>query len=185
MILQSIVYPNDTCSVIELFYRGNNKIIQRDDSYVIPCNSSISFYTYMNMFDMDVWNKYTDISYVCFRIYVKGIGKLILKSRINKKEKFIGEQVFNSGKFIELTFKIDAQTGNGQCYFEIESEQEVIIKDGCFETESTSCKSVNITLNMCTYQRKDWLCSNLKKIRTSRFFDISDELYNKLNVIVD
>lgn len=188
MVLQTIIYPNECCLQKEIYYQSKVDIVQKEGIVYVPENTEISFLSYMNMFDVDLWKQYTSISKIVFKSEVCGRGKFVIRS-INEHEKIsIAEKKFDNPNesFICEELEIELAEIGGKIYFELVSYSNVGIKQASFETLSgqKQNRDIDIALNICTYQRKHYIDNTIRKLKTSRFFDNKEELYGKLSVYI-
>ena len=86
MVLQSVVYPNNVCKNFELYYRNIELLLYDEKTVVLSAGNRVSFFSYMNCFDIDMWKKYTYIQVVSLRLGVKGKGRIYLKCRNKYKD---------------------------------------------------------------------------------------------------
>ena len=189
MVLQSIVFPDNKGQKKELYYRGNTEIKEEKGYFIVPKGETISFFTYMNMLDIDAWKKYTDLSSIRFLMEIHGSGFLIIKSKNKQKDTILYKCHFSkeqTREWQELRYEIDLTVNTGCCYFEIITESDVEIKNARFETDEIveDEYDVCIALNICTFHRKWELLNNFKKITESRFFETKDALYQKLHIMI-
>ena len=186
MILQSIIYPCDVCEQKEIYYQSEQRLIQYEDKVIVPTDSKVSFFSYMNAFDCDVWKKYTSISNVQFLMKLTGKGCVALRCKTKEKDVLLEEQRFDilASAWKEIIFELNLKEQEGFCYFEIISESAIQIKTARFETQEKSEREVHIALNICTYHRNQEIKENIAQLRKSRFFNRDDSLYHKLSVVV-
>lgn len=188
MILQSIVVPNSICEQTELYYQSNAEIKIHEDCLALAAKADISFFSYMNMFDINAWRKYTKITKINFQVQVKGKGNLFLKTKTEERDKVL--MVFDlcqalSSDWTTLIYEIDLVKENGCCYFQVFTESEMLIRNACFTTVNDEiANEVKIALNICTYHRNMEIQRNLKQLRNSRFFCSQDELFHGLQIVV-
>lgn len=190
MILQSIILPDSKCLCKNLYYKGSIEFVEQENYMIISEKQRVSFFSYMNMFDAKAWYKYTTLSSVYFTIEAKGVGRLFLKSKTEVGEEILAEDCFlnnETDKWKVYSYHIALTENLGCCYFEIEADSKVIIQNAKFQTDTMLYgKDIRIALNICTFHRKEEIQRNLEQLKRSRFFDRTDELFQKLNfVIVD
>lgn len=187
MILQSILSPCAPCLQKELYYQSASELAFENGCMFLPDNSQVSFFSYINMFDTDVWGKYTDLSKVYFSVDLKGSGCISVKCKTQDQQIVLSEYDFSTTKSWE-TFSVDIDLKNikGCCYFEIVSRSKVIIQNARFETSEPRSvnKEIQIALNICTYHRNTDINRNLKQLKESLFFSTKNELSGKLYVMV-
>lgn len=187
MVLQRIILPDRTCDKKEMYYQAEMRLEQVNSNIMIPAKKGVSFFSYMNMCDLDTWKKYTVLSNVKFHVEVKGAGYLSLKTKTREKEQILSEHSFtgsNIAGWETYDYEISLEKTDGCCYFEIISETDMLIKDACFLSSENENQDVTLALNICTYHRNQAIERNIKQLRNSRFFVPEDELFKKLKVMV-
>lgn len=189
MILQSILYPCDTCMCPELYYINADVFIQEENSITIPAASQISFFSYMNSFDIDFWKKYTTVLNVSLVAELSGKGTMLLKCRNGSDDIILSEyafQTYDAQDFEEINMDIPLSWQKGKCYFEIKSDTNVHMRNARYETSDTMSAhhDIHIALNICTYHRNEDIARNITQLKKCRFFDTSDFLYHRLSIII-
>lgn len=179
--------PDRTCEKKEIYYQAEMRLEQVNSNIMIPAKKGVSFFSYMNMCDLDTWKKYTVLSNVKFHVEVKGAGYLSLKTKTREKEQILSEHSFtgsNIAGWETYDYEVSLEKTDGCCYFEIMSETDMLIKDACFLSSENESQDVTLALNICTYHRNKEIERNLNQLRNSRFFVPEDELFQKLRVMV-
>lgn len=189
MILQSILYQFSDGNQSKLYYKSESELSQTGECLVIPPICNVSFFSYINIFDIDAWKKYTSLSTVRFMVDLYGTGSIFLKNKTTRAEFVLTEYHFSNQKNMQwenFTFDINIDELTGCCYFEINSDSEVQIKNGRFEIANVVdvYHKVKLSLNICTYHRNKDILRNLRQLKKSRFFKPDDELYSMLCVMV-
>ncbi len=188
MILQTIIASNPACLDKEFYYQCESELVETTDSLILHPNHTVSFFSYMNMFDIDMWKKYTHLSSIHVGIEISGCGSIALKGIANGQIYLLQKQPFLTTDNIPwktICFNVDFEKHCGICYLEICSVSEVHFRNARFETSEPSPleKDVHIAINICTYHRNEEVQKNLRQLRGSRFFQSNDELFEKLHIV--
>lgn len=186
MILQNIILPDSVCEEPKLYYQADEILECKDAVVRIPARQKVSFFSYMNIFDVNAWKKYTRLEKVAFQLSAKGCGTIFLKVKDTNCDEIITSFQITDCDWTDYSYEICLDQVRGCCYFEIQAESEVWIKDACFTVADVSEKSCNVklALNICTYHRNAEIKRNLELLRSSRFFQPQDELYEKLQIMI-
>lgn len=160
MILQNILFPPEQ-SCEEMYIRAFHMPCRQYKPFVVPHGGVIRTDTYMNVFDVGAWKKYTKVSDLSLCVRGKGIG--ILKCFWERKneepiclfEKPIKNDLEDLGKekFPILEFE---RMNAGILYFEFQAETDSVI-EAWFEAESIVKKNVKLSIIICTYKRQKQL----------------------------
>ena len=182
MVVQSFIFPNSVCMEKELYFRANENVyFENEHIYMFP-NGKVTTDTYMNLFDAAAWQKYTGIRKWKILFQVAGVGKVKLKTgnvvvmelEIHCTEMSEKQMVFSYDSKYAL-FYLDVESTDGMELSDIRIVPYEIIEE---------LVKVCLALNICTFQRKESLYHVLDTIRNSRFFQVNDSLYGKLQVYV-
>lgn len=165
MILQNVVLNNEQNIQQELYYRvGMGDVLRWDDEVLnIPKGTGLSTDTYMNVFDVGAWKKYTHINEVFLRIRSKGCYKLSLFHGTSEddirelaliecergKENSFDCRCFRISNFNELV--------QGMIFLKIYAIDDVQLCNVSFETDIESQRNIRIASVICTYKRKKQL----------------------------
>ena len=137
MIIQSILYPCDVCRNSEIYYQSKVSFEEKANCIVIPARSQLSFFSYMNNFDIDFWKRYTTIANVNFIAEILGKGIVYLKCKTKDGDIVISKSVFYTEdvkKYQEIKFDFNLNEQSGMCYLEVQSESDVEVRKARFET---------------------------------------------------
>lgn len=186
MILQNIILPDVVCKEPKIYYQADGMLEFEDSVIKIPERKNISFFSYMNMFDLNAWKNYTTLEKIIFRINAKGNGNISLKVRDLDCDEVLTSFRLNNKDWEGFSYEMYLEQVHGCCYFEIQTESEVWIKDACFTSSNLELISnkVKLALNICTYHRNAEIKRNLELLRNSCFFQPQDEFFKKMQVVV-
>lgn len=182
MVVQSVVLPSKVCIEEKLYFRMEGEVyFEKEHIYLLP-QAKISTNTYMNLFDMGAWEKYTGIKEWKIRFQIKGVGRILLKAG----EDTIEELDIQSSKMAEKQMLFSYGTGGGQVYLEVESVNRVSLTAVQFLAVGINREAmpVRIAMNICTYQRQKSIQTILNVIGNSDFSQKNHVLYGKLLVYV-
>lgn len=160
MRLQNILFPPDK-SCEEMYIRAFHKPCGQCKPFVVPHGGMIRTDTYMNVFDVGAWKKYTEISELSLCVKLKGIS--IIKCFWERKneepiclfEKSIINDLGDSDKrnFPIWEFK---KMKEGVLYFEFQAVTDSVV-EAWFETASITKKNIKLSIIICTYKRQKQL----------------------------
>ena len=184
MVLQSIVFPNDYCTTKELFYNCDKAVPQSNEGITIPKGTRISFYSYMNNFDGEVWKRYAVFLKVYLSLEIQGKGTVIVKSICNNRTTVVERLQFDNSIFDSMQIDIKYGQYAGQFFFEVETDSEVNIRNAFFGTDEMPPNNVKIALNICTYHRREFVQKNLEQLKKSDFFESGNALKDKLSITI-
>lgn len=128
--------------------------------------------SYMNLFDLDAWEKYTDINEKKLLLRIKGRGKIKLVCQSGQEEKKIAAVSYDcleqGGQRLQI--EIPKEIKNGSLYFEVEADTQTCLYHAAYATQEPSRREVYLALVICTYHRKEQLERNIRRIRASGFY---------------
>lgn len=182
IVVQSIVFPDNTCQEMELYFRINERVyFENEHIYILP-NGRLTTDTYMNLFDAAAWWKYTGIKKwkLCFQVV--GSGVVRIKAGLGS----VVEMEIHCTEMIEKQMMF-IYTADGQwTYLDVESMDGMELSNiQIWAVEiDRELAQVCLALNICTYHRQEALKHLLDVIRDSRFFQKNDLLYGQLQVYV-
>lgn len=193
MVVQSVILPTKVCDNRKLYFYITGAVDFISARIHMLPDARLSSCTYMNLFDAEVWEKYTGITRWKMQIYISGKGKINLISRDSAEsqpsERKVVESIeFDSIELQEINISFEKSGKGEQFYFQIEADQEVWVDDAKYLTNDTGVcqREIHIGVIICTYKRNLELYRNMEQLQNSAFFDSSHALYGKMSVrIVD
>ena len=162
MVLQNIIWDEIKEGTKELYCKGNN-IECLKEKIVISSKGNLCTDTYMNLFDVDTWRKYTLVQRLVLKMELCGEGKVTLRTLGENIEKI--EVPFSSLKKVEVTIPILCEC-SGKLYFEIKAESKVDFYKASYQTTDEVLQIVRIAIVICTYRREQLLKQLLQKLET-------------------
>lgn len=164
MILQNIIWKEATEETRELYYRSQSQI-HLQDKLMIIAGTSFATDTYMNLFDVETWSKYTMIEKVVLKIELRGSGRIFLRTMGQEAK----EQVykFQNDKKEEILISVPS-AWNGKVYFEIKADEEVEFYGACYIAREIEKKLVKLAIVICTYKREQSLKKLLMELKRAK-----------------
>ena len=121
--------------------------------------TKLNTFTYMNLFDVFTWKKYTGINKWVLKLSINGTGIIKLFSLKDREKQ--GQQLycrhFDSKERIEVN-SFYLQWGRRENIFEVSALREVKVWDAGYEAELEDdyvCRDVHLGVIICTYKRKE------------------------------
>lgn len=188
MRLQSTIFCDDVCNEEKMYFRKRGRVEVNDNKLYIKKDSSVTTKTYLNLFDMDVWNRYTGMESWRLRLILSGVGKICLFLWTKNEERKMQEIEFNTeNEMRELTvlfnYRLKGFLG-GKIYYKVEAYSDVVITEAGYYTALIERRVIYISHIICTYHRKEQLLNNIKKLENSEFYNPKSILYKRMQVIV-
>ncbi len=188
MRLQSTIFCDDVCNEEKMYFRKRGRVEVNDNKLYIKKDSSVTTKTYLNLFDMDVWNRYTGMESWRLRLILSGVGKICLFLWTKDEERKMQEIEFNTeNEMRELTvlfnYRLKGFLG-GKIYYKVEAYSDVVITEAGYYTALIERRVIYISHIICTYHRKEQLLNNIKKLENSEFYNPKSILYKRMQVIV-
>ena len=165
MILQNIVWKETTEETKELYYRSQGKIHLQEKIVLVP-ETSFATDTYMNLFDIETWRKYTTIRNIFLELELQGNGRIILQTLEQNGKEVVQE--FSCDKKQKIQLSIPGEW-SGKVYFEIQTLGEGNFYSACYRAKEIKKKTVRIAIAICTYKRETLLrklLQELKKVKS-------------------
>lgn len=164
MILQNIIWKEATKETRELYYRSQSQIHLQDKLMIVP-GTSFATDTYINLFDVETWSKYTTIEKVVLKIELRGSGRIFLRTMGQE----VKEQVykFQNDKKEEILISVPSEW-NGKVYFEIMADEEVEFYGACYIAREIEKKPVKLAIVICTYKREQLLKKLLMELKRAK-----------------
>lgn len=190
MAAQNIILPTSICNATGLYFQTVGTIDFAQTYIHMHPGTAVSTGTYMNLFDMAVWDKYTGIKKWKLKIDVAGKGTIHLISNNAMQNEVVTLQTirFDNKEMQEFDLPFEKGESGEQIYFEIEAEQESWIYEAGYYINDTKVhqRDVHIGVIICTYKRNKELYQNIEQFQNSKFFDKNHFFYGKLSIrIVD
>ena len=182
MVVQSFLFPNPVCVEKELYFRANKNVYYENEHIYMFPNGKLTTDTYMNLFDAAVWQKYTGIQKWKILFQAGGFGRVQLKTGNDAVMELDIHETEMSEKQIEFVCGPD----DSWFYLDVESIGKMELSDIRILANETDKElaQVCLALDICTFHRQEAFYHSLHVIRGSRFFQINDALYGKLQVHV-
>ena len=175
MTLQNIIWSEATVETRELYYRGCSATCFQD-KIVIESGKSLGTDTYMNLFDLEVWRKYTSIQNLTLKVELRGNGRIVLKQFEQETSKVVFP--FKYDKREEVLVSIPDEW-NGKIYFEIEADSNVDFYGASYLVNEAETRTVNFAIVICTYKREELLRKTLQELE-----QVKSVLKEKIEVFV-
>ncbi len=175
MILQSCIVPDEICSASEIYYRSSEKFHTDKNNILLKAGDELNSNTYMNLFDVGAWRKYTNIKKIHFCCHVEGKGTIALIHQEKNIKRKIKEIIYGSkeGQNQEeaeksaISIELSENIQNGMMYFMLKAEDETRLHSAEFWTDDMPDNRVSLSLVICTYKRKAYVEKNIRKLKNS------------------
>lgn len=179
MILQNVLFTDQTGADKELYFRTSGAIHCNEKEASVPEGGVLSTDTYMNLFDRTIWGKYGNPGRIFLEIEVEGSGTIEILRWPEKR-------IVATLEFDELVFtqkRISVTEKMGMYCFRVRSSG-CRLRNAAWVSLEQPVRPVCLALIICTYQRKEELKRNMEVIKRSPFFDEKSDLFEKLRVYV-
>lgn len=184
MILQTFVLPGEVCRERDVYYHagGNVRYGSAEQALMLEPDSSVASNTYMNLFDVTAWKKYTAIKSLKLCFELSGQGAVEIWNSTGDGEVLYDECAYQTNQRQTAEIKLDAVRA-GKTYFKIRAKTGTTLYKAYYECEDPP-KQVLLSLVICTYKREWQLRHNIEKLLQSEFWKEGSNLYHKLYVRV-
>ena len=213
--IQSFEFPGQGCGQKELYYRvsnGGSGCMPEDGSGRLPCDTPgcvedsearlvlsdgmrVTSDTYMNLFDLGFWSRYTGARSFRASAVLSGCGAVRLRrmmpdgtDRILDEERGSWEQPHRTEFRIRPAGTEPSKADSELLYLEWEAAEGHTLTVNSVrylaEAAPENVREVHLSLIICTYRREKELKRNLRQLAASRFFAEGDERCGKLSVRV-
>lgn len=189
MKVQSVIMPNDVCNTEELYFRVTGGIESIGDYIKMESGTKLNTFTYMNLFDVFTWKKYTGINKWVLKLSINGTGIIKLFSLKDREKQ--GQQLycrhFDSKERIEVVIPFICNGGEEKIFFEVSALREVKVWDAGYEAELEDdyvCRDVHLGVIICTYKRNEAIKVVIEQLTKSAFFEPLSKMYGKLSIKV-
>lgn len=150
MVLQNIIWKEATEETKELYYRGK-ALVQSSGDLILVAGANFTTDTYMNLFDIKTWRKYTTVENIVLRLEVQGYGKIILKPYGEAINQVVTN--FQCERKQEISLSVPKEWNEKVC-FEIVTDTEVILYKASYISKEIENKNVKLAIIICTYKRE-------------------------------
>ena len=183
MNLLTLSFPDSVCEEKNIYFRTNGSFAPagaRPAMVRLKDGERLSSYTYMNVFDMGFWRKYSCIKKFMLTLCVQGAGIVRICVRKGDVEKLFKEEELNGG-----TYETDISAiEDGLVFFCLKARGDLAFKGGAFFTPQEAPNEVYIAVNTVTYHRNEELRANLHTFTKSFFFDEKNAFYGRLKIYI-
>ncbi len=107
MILQRICIPNEKSENSLLYLRSQGQVVCTDESINMAARSSFTTDTYMNLFDLNQWKKYTNIDGWVAHIVYRGDANI--KLQYNQEYYFISVMAITDTSIYYMAFETEGE----------------------------------------------------------------------------
>lgn len=178
MILQKIRFPNSetTEESREMYYRKNG--------------NTWMFNTYFNVFSLEKWIKYTNLSHMFFAASVCGAAEIavwnLYETQGELQRDIIVCKSFSNEEKKQERMEIPLHEINkGILYIEVnKKDNSCEIMDMAFATDDIPLNPISMAIDICTYKRERYVLSNLKVLERELIENEKSSLYHKLDVLL-
>ena len=189
MVIQKILFPTENVLKKELFFRGlEEDDAKNQDSISIDKNKKITSNTYFNSFSIGKWKKYSNISSLELCIELQGEALIhIYGSKIQNGQVFTERITSMHTENVKREYQIDIDLNCGYIcvFFEIYAyAAKVIFYGGGYTTKTLSERDIKIGIDICTYNRYEYLKKNIDLLTKNIIDNPESLLYNKMEVFV-
>lgn len=167
------MFPDEICSDIDLYLRSESPVKLCEKGVYIQKNQSLRTDTYMNIFDIDTWKKYSELTTVRLKVCLQGKGRLDVKCT-GKEESVITSFFFETANVKETIQIPILDKTEGQIFFEVTAEEESYLYTAVWLSDIQSVRQVRIAAIICTYKRHESLKKILDTLQNSLFFQQSE-----------
>lgn len=156
--LYEIQFPNEKIAGIENMYFRGEKYIYEDNVIQLFQGGEVLFNTYFNMFSVEKWNKYTELSSLFFHFKHQGKCRLSIYNEVMQAGDFLSfavkTYIFDNRKTEENVDLSDLLGLKGLISIKVESlGEQVCLFDMYYATKCVS-KKIKLGLSICTYKRE-------------------------------
>ena len=195
--LQSIVFPESNDIDTGLYYHSSLPVSSYESGILIPKGCLFSTDTYMNLFDGDFWSSHTGIRKCLLSVRISGSFTLSLIRRTYSSDSYHDElcfsQHFNDNQPVSSetgrlqTIQEPVENLSGYCFIKIEAHSDVRFQNAAFTASLETIpqlNSVNIAVNICTYNREKQVSANIELLKRSLFFQKNNPFSNHMDIFI-
>ncbi|MBK1990752.1 glycosyltransferase [Sphaerospermopsis aphanizomenoides BCCUSP55] len=187
--IQNIIFPKtDICTVEELFFRGNSKVLfnYEHQSIEIRQGGIISFDTYFNGFFVDNWKSYTNIRHIniCLQLQGKFTIKILNIDPLGETKNVLSQKIINSRNLEKITIieNLDIFPYTGMIYIEMEALSNNCQINGGYFYSYTDKKPIKLAVVICTYKREAYVYKNINLLE--KYLLKNQEWEEKLEIFI-
>lgn len=189
-VLQKILFPRkEICDRDKLYFRSNSLISNDGDTFSLDEGASISFDTYFNLFSLEKWSRYTNVTDFGLRLSVRGSVQIdILQLAVDAGDKEVKRTVVSSSKVetgdgIGIWFCLGSRTG--VLTFRIKALTGSTISRLEYVGKSESHRiPPSLAIGICTYKREKYIIRNVNAIYNDVISNEDSQLYGKCDVYI-
>lgn len=190
-LVQELLFPQKKyCTDDVLYYRSlyqGNYV--ENVGIKLYQGGGCSFDTYFNSFSSCKWFKYTKIKRI--KLMLEFEGSLIVKIYSHKlinniiTEKKLEEAMIVNEQMKVAYIDITNPPKDGICDFRIFADSDVLLKKGGYVIEVNDApRDITLALNMCTYQREEYIYKNIENIQKELNQNTNSPLYDKIRFYI-
>ncbi len=157
----------------ELYVKGE-RIAFAAKGLTIKPGGELSSYTYFGALSVGKWKKYTVINNLGLCVWAKGAFKLSIwhvTSRNHSDFELIFEQYVENHECEEISARVPIYD-EGLVYFTLSDVSvDTHISDAYYYTESVAASDVCLAVNICTYNREEYLTKNINELKSAFLAD--------------
>ena len=190
MVIQKILFSQEDKLEWKLFFRGvpQGRIGEKNGETFIKVSKGerLSTNTYFNSFSLDKWKKYTSIKDLTLNLRLQGDAEVRVLGVRKIFDKLQMEEVFRINETFQkewLQIDITLKEEYINVYFEISAIDEVMFVGGYFSTSAEVKKDIKIGVDICTFNRYDYLEKNIAKLK-SAMNEKDSLLHNKMEIFI-
>lgn len=166
--IQNLIFPKiDICTVDELYFRTNSKVLFNYEHQILQLNQGgyVSFDTYFNGFSVEKWKSYTKIKSIGTCLELQGSFKIqICNINLGEAKTVVLQKIIKNTHLDTITVleSFDISSYAGMIYIEIEAlNNNCQIRGGCFYSYTEPENHVKLAVVICTYKREYYIYKNI------------------------
>lgn len=166
MKLFDISSGNGNTATRELYYRGKAEYDKNGGWLSFAGGETLSFGTYFNLFPHHEYHNYCGIDKLTLNLDICGeyTVRLYLKTQQGSSVLLKSEHYDNAST---TEIPLNETSAGGYIYFTLEAHSNCTLKGGYWGTDKEAERKVRLGIVVCTYQREDFVRSNLDIIKSA------------------
>ncbi len=174
-------------------FSGTGFIDYENCRLTLTKGSSVDFATYYNSFSVEKWQKYTIISDIILQIKIRGDANIYLYNNYLKNDEVIRKilnvksvREINDENYAIIKIPCNNVLYKGNISFEIEAmDDNVIVYEAKYMTNiEKNLNNINIALNICTYNRNEYIYRNIEILKYRLLDNEFSPLYGHLDIYI-